>query len=121
MGYKGFGLSLLVEILAGALSGAGCSNSEVYRSRPFYGGNGVFLMAINVGRLTNINAFKRRVENLFRTIQISSRAPGVKEILIPGELEQRTRKHLLLEGIYIEEKTWKDIEGLCRELNVEIP
>jgi uncharacterized oxidoreductase len=121
MGYKGFGLSLLVEILAGALSGAGCSNSAVYRSRPFYGGNGVFLMAINVGRLTDINAFKRRVDDLFRTIQTSSRAPGVKEILIPGELEQRTRKHLLREGIYIEEKTWNDIEELCRELNVAIP
>ena len=37
MGYKGFGLSLLVEILAGVLSGAGCSNSEVYSSRPFMG------------------------------------------------------------------------------------
>jgi uncharacterized oxidoreductase len=121
MGYKGFGLSLLVEVLAGALTGAGCSNSEEYRSRPFYGGNGVFLMAINVGRLTDINAFKSRVDDLFRTIKNSPTAPGVQEILIPGELERRMRKQLLREGIYIEEKTWSDIEGLCRELNVAIP
>jgi uncharacterized oxidoreductase len=121
MGYKGFGLSLLVEVLAGALTGAGCSNSEEYRSRPFYGGNGVFLMAINVGRLTDINAFKGRVDDLFRTIKNSPTAPDFKEILIPGELEGRMRKQLLREGIYIEEKTWSDIEGLCRELNVAIP
>ncbi|MCW4037206.1 MAG: Ldh family oxidoreductase [Candidatus Bathyarchaeota archaeon] len=121
MGYKGFGLSLLVEVLAGALAGAGCSNSEEYRSRPFYGGNGVFLMAINVGRLTDINAFKSRVDDLFRTIRNSPTSPGFDEILIPGELERRTREQLLRDGIYIEEKTWSDIEGLCRELNVAIP
>jgi uncharacterized oxidoreductase len=121
MGYKGFGLSLLVEILAGALTGGGCSNSEEYRSRPFYGGNGVFLMAINFGRLTDINAFKSRVDDLFGTIRNSQTAPGFKEILIPGELERRSREQLLREGIFIEEKTWSDIEGLCKELNVAIP
>ena len=121
MGYKGFGLSLLVDVLAGALTGAGCSNSEEYRSRPFYGGNGVFLMAIDVGRLTNLNAFKSRVDDLFRRIRTSPTVSGVTEILIPGELERRTREQLLHEGIYIEEKTWSEIEGLCRELNVAIP
>ncbi|MCK4583346.1 Ldh family oxidoreductase, partial [Candidatus Bathyarchaeota archaeon] len=63
-GYKGFGLSLLVEILTGALTEGGVSNSEEYRSRPFYGGNGIFMMAIDVGQITELDAFKKRVDDL---------------------------------------------------------
>jgi len=121
VGYKGFGLSLLVEILTGALTEAGCSNSEEYRSRPFYGGNGVFMMAMDVGRLTDIDAFKRRVDDLFRTVKNSPKAPGFEEILIPGEPERRLREKNLREGIYVEESTWNDIRKLGRELKVEVP
>jgi len=121
MGYKGFGLALLVEALAGALTGAGCSNSEEYRSRPFYGGNGVFMMAIDIGRLTDLTDFKRRVDDLFHKIKTSPPAPGYDEILIPGELERRSREKLLREGIYIEDTTWKEIQAVGRELKVEVP
>ncbi len=120
-GYKGFGLSLLVEVLCGALSGAGCSNSEEYRSRPFYGGNGVFMMAIDIGKLTDIGAFKRRVDDLFRSVRSSPVAPGYEEILIPGDPERRTREKRLREGIYIEDKTWGEISALAKELNVKAP
>jgi len=121
VGYKGFGLSLLVEILAGALTEAGCSNSEEYRSRPFYGGNGVFMMAIDVGRLTDIKAFKERVDNLLRTVKNSPRALGFDEILIPGEPERRLREKNLREGVYVEESTWNDVRKLGKELNVDVP
>jgi len=121
VGYKGFGLSLLVEILTGALAEAGCSNSEEYRSRPFYGGNGVFMMAIDVGRLTDLNAFKKRVDNLFRSIKNSPRALGFDEILIPGEPERRLQEKNLREGVYVEESTWNDIRQLGKELEVDVP
>ncbi len=120
-GYKGFGLSLLVEILTGALSEGGVSNSEEYRSRPFYGGNGIFMMAIDVGRLTDLDAFKRRVDDLLRSVRDSPTAPGYDEILIPGEPERRKKEKLLREGIFIEDKTWSEITALAKELNVKIP
>lgn len=120
-GYKGYGLSLLVEVLTGALSGAGCSGSEEYRSRPFYGGNGVFMMAIDVGRLTDLGGFKRRVDELFRRVKGSPLAPGSEEILIPGDPERRMRERRLREGIYVEDKTWGDIRALAEELGVSVP
>jgi len=121
VGYKGFGLSLLVEVLTGALSGAGCSNSEEYRSRPFYGGNGVFMMAINVGKLTDISEFKGRVDDLFGKVRNSPTAPGYDEIMIPGEPERRMREKRLREGIYIEDETWDRIRELGKELKVRVP
>ena len=120
-GYKGYGLSLLVEVLTGALSGAGCSNSEEYRSRPFYGGNGMFMMAIDVGRIADLGGFKRRVDELFRSVKGSPVAPGFEEILIPGDPERRMRERRLREGVFIEDQTWGEIRVLGEELGVEVP
>jgi uncharacterized oxidoreductase len=120
-GYKGFGLSLLVEILTGALTEGGVSNSEEYRSRPFYGGNGIFMMAIDIGQITELEGFKKRVDNLFKTVKSSPTAPGYEEILIPGEPERRKKEERLREGVFIEEDTWNKLTGLAEELNVKIP
>jgi uncharacterized oxidoreductase len=120
-GYKGFGLSLLVEILTGALTEGGVSNSEEYRSRPFYGGNGIFMMAIDVGKITELEMFKKRVDNLLRTVKTSPTAPGYDEILIPGEPERIKKEKRLREGIFIEDNTWSKLTALAKELNVKIP
>lgn len=120
-GYKGFGLSLLVEILTGALTEAGVSNSEEYRSRPFYGGNGIFMMAIDVGKITDLDTFKKHTDNLLNSVKNSATAPGHKEILIPGEPERIMKAQRLKDGIFIEEKTWGDLTKLAQELNVKIP
>ena len=120
-GYKGFGLSLLVEILTGALTEGGVSNSEEYRSRPFYGGNGIFMMAIDVGQITELDKFKKRVDNLLSSVRSSATAPGYDEILIPGEPERRMKEKRLKEGIFVEDKTWGDLTALAKELNVKPP
>jgi len=74
-----------------------------------------------VGRLTDLDAFKRRVDDLLRSVKDSPTAPGYDEILIPGDPERRKKEKFLKEGIFIEDKTWNDITALAKELNVEIP
>jgi uncharacterized oxidoreductase len=120
-GYKGHGLSILVEILTGILTEAGTSNSEEYRSRPFYGGNGIFMMAIDIGKITDINRFKSKVDELLKKIRESPPAPGYDEVLIPGEPERRYKKKRLVDGIFIEDKTWGDIVALAEEYGVPVP
>jgi uncharacterized oxidoreductase len=120
-GYKGFGLSLLVEILTGALTESGVSNSKEYRSRPFYGGNGIFFMAIDISQMTELEQFKKRVDNLLRSVMDSPTAPGYNEILIPGEPERQKKEKRLKDGIFIEDKTWNDLTVLAKDLNVKIP
>jgi len=120
VGYKGYGLSLLVELLTGALNEAGCSTSDEYRSRPFYGGNGVYMMVIKIGSLTNIDDFKKSAGNLFRAVKGSALAKGSQEILIPGEIERRRREKNLREGVYIEESTWNQLQIVAKELGVQL-
>lgn len=121
VGYKGMGLSLLVEVLTGALTAAGCSNSSEYQSRPYYGGNGVFMMAIDIGQVTDIQEFKDRVDDLFYKVRTSPLAPGFNEVMIPGEPERREKAKRLREGIFVEEETWSKIKEVARELGVVIP
>jgi uncharacterized oxidoreductase len=120
-GYKGFGLSLLVEILTGILTEAGTSNSDEYRSRPFYGGNGIFMMAIDIGKITDLDIFKGKVDDLLRKVKESPTAPGFEEILIPGDPERRSKEKRSRDGIYIEDRTWGDIVALAEEMGVPIP
>jgi len=107
--------------LTGALTEGGVSNSEEYRSRPFYGGNGIFMMAIDVAQITELDQFKKRVDNLLSSVKNSATAPGYNEVLIPGEPERRKKAKRLKEGIFIEDKTWGDLTSLATELNVKIP
>ena len=78
------------------------------------------MMAIDVNAFTPIEKFKKRIDKLFDTIKLSKIAPRFKEILIPGELEFRTRERRLMEGIYVPDKTWKKIEETAKKLNVRI-
>ena len=81
----------------------------------------MFMMAIDVGRIADLDAFKWRVDELFRSVKGSQVAPGSEEILIPGDPERRMRERRLREGLFIEDQTWGEIRALGEELGVEIP
>ena len=103
-GYKGYGLSVMVELLAGVLTGAGCSMDE-----DSVGYNGVLTMAIDIGAFTPIEEFKARTDKLVRRVKTVPLAPGFEEILLPGEKETREKEKRLREGIPIDEVTWKKV------------
>ena len=112
-GHKGFGLSLIVDILSGALSGAGCSASGERDSQ------GVFMLVINISSFIPLGEFTERVAQLIETIKSSPKAEGVKEIFIPGEPELREKERRIKEGIFIEDTTWKEILGIAKEAGLE--
>lgn len=111
-GYKGFGLSIVVDLLSGALTGAGCSSTELKR------GNGLLMAAIKIESFTAIESFRKRVDMLIRSLKQTPLAPGFNEIIMPGELEFREYEQRLIEGIEIDELTWRNLESLAKELHV---
>lgn len=103
--HKGFGLSVIVDILAGALTGAGCSRSEDARV-----GNGLFVLVINVASFKGFPSFSAEIERFIDYLKSAERAAGVDTIRMPGERgweEQRKR-----EGIPIDAETWEQIQSL---------
>jgi uncharacterized oxidoreductase len=115
-GHKGFGLSLIVDILGGALSGDGCSSGEEMGNR-----NGVFALAIDPQMFATRGVFLRHVNEFVERLKACDTMPGVDEILMPGERSQRVREQRLKNGIPIEPSVWQEITGIMDELGLTHP
>ena len=111
-GYKASGLSLCIELVGGLLSGAGCSEELK--------GNGVVMMAIDIGKFTSLRDFKEKAERLITIVKNGRKASGVKEILVAGEPEYRKMEERLGSGIEVPDATWAAIRQTAEELNVNI-
>ncbi len=115
-GIKGYGLALVVEILAGILSGAGFS-----RPAPGHDTQGVFLLALDPGRFLDRDRFIADVEALLGYVGSAERLPGTDEILVPGELSFRTAERRRVEGVPLDDATRVELDALCAELGVPVP
>ena len=115
VGHKGYGLGFILDILAGALSGAGCSRADAPRF-----GNAVFINVINIENFISIEEFKNHVDGLIEYVKSSPKMPGVDEILFPGEIEASERKKRLESGIFIEDETWNQIVKTAEDLGADM-
>ncbi len=111
-GYKGTGLSLVAEALAGILSGAG---TVVAGER---GTNGVYLAAIDIQQFLPIDAFTERFDELVGHVKSSTLAPGVNEIIVAGEPERRVMDVRLRDGIEVDDETWRQIANAAASVGV---
>jgi hydroxycarboxylate dehydrogenase B len=115
-GHKGFALGLVTDILAGALSGAGCSRKDANRV-----GNSFLVFVIDVDRLRGEDPFSADVEQLIEYVKSSALAPGSTEILIPGEPEAMEKERRQRNGIPVDEETWRQITEVGTKYGVTVP
>jgi uncharacterized oxidoreductase len=113
--HKGYGLSVIVDILSGALSRAGCSRPDATRI-----GNGVFILVLNPAAFTPLDLFKKQVDDFVAYLKSSPTAPGFTEILVPGEVEIREEKRRRAEGIFVEDETWRQITEVAQAHGVTV-
>ena len=105
--HKGFGLSIIVDILAGALTGAGCSQSEDARV-----GNGLFVFVINVASFRGFPGFSAEIERFIGYLKSAKRTAGFDTIRVPGERGWQAQRKREQEGIPIDTETWTQIQAL---------
>lgn len=115
-GYKGYGLAMMIDAIAGGLSWAGCSAAQ-----PTRGGSGYFALAIKIDSFTDPNDFKREVRSLVDWVKSSPTMPGHSKIYVPGEIEEETRRHRSQDGIPIEDTTWEQIIATADDLGIAGP
>ena len=115
-GHKGFGLALFSDILAGALSGAGCSRPTVTLIA-----NAFFGVIINIPMFRDRQSFDSDVDEHTDYMKSCPLAPGFEEILIPGEPEQRLRSEREKHGIPIDEGSWAEITAAAKKYKVQLP
>ncbi len=115
--YKGFGLGLMVEIFAGALSGGVCIREVPLNQN----GNCVFLQLLDPEHLGGGAHFAREVEGLCQFIRQCPRIAGVDEILLPGDPERRTLQARSATGIPLDDGNWTQLTRLAEKLSVAVP
>ncbi len=114
-GHKGFGLSLLVDVMAGALSGAGCSTGAETELE----GNGVFIQIVDPIMFGPLRQFEDQVEALVAMLKGSKKAPDSAEISIPGERAAKERRIREKEGIPVDLPTWRQLVDIMDELGIK--
>ena len=112
-GHKGYGLSFMVEMFSGLLTGLGFGIDPQARHN-----DGVFISVYKVENFRDLADFKREMKEFAEFVKTSPPATGFSEVLYPGELEARTEATRRKDGIFVEEETWEQITELMRELNV---
>jgi LDH2 family malate/lactate/ureidoglycolate dehydrogenase len=92
-GYKGYGLAMIIGLLAGTLGGAAMGRDVIdfNHDHDSVTNTGQAIAAINIAAFGDIAVFKRSVDALIRDFRNSERIPGVDRIWVPGERSHETR------------------------------
>ena len=114
-GHKGYGLALICEILAGALTGGGTNQPKTPNDRGIV--NGMFGLVLDPARMGDLPAFAQEVSAICAHVQASA----FGHVLLPGEPERRARHRRSADGIPLDEVTWGDLVVTAGRLGVSTP
>jgi uncharacterized oxidoreductase len=115
--YKGFGIGLLLEILAGGLSGAPCSRPDL----PNRVANAVLFIVLDIDQFAGAQHFLGEVKTLAEFVRACPRADGVSEILLPGDPERREKARRRKEGIPLDDGTWRQLVEVAASRKIAVP
>jgi L-2-hydroxycarboxylate dehydrogenase (NAD+) len=119
-GYKGYGLAMIIGLLAGTLGGAAMGKDVIdfNHDDDSVTNTGQAVAAINVAAFGEVAAFKASVDALVRDISGSTRMPGVDRILVPGERSHETRLVRRRDGIPIAPALADGLNRVADELGI---
>ena len=119
-GYKGYGLSLIVGILAGTLNGAAMGRQVIDFNKDFSTttNTGQAIAIIDPSAFGDITEFKQNVDTLVRELRGSERMPGVDRIWLPGEQSHEKRLSNEAHGIVLAPSLMKQLNDLATQLNI---
>jgi hydroxycarboxylate dehydrogenase B len=112
-GHKGYGLAMIAEMLAGALTGSSCSNPSATRVV-----NGMLTIILSPRFFISEDEFYQEAQRFIDYVKSSEKVSPDGEILMPGELEEKTRQNRIRDGIEVDDTTWNQILATCRALQL---
>jgi uncharacterized oxidoreductase len=115
-GHKGYGLGIITEMFAGALTGGGASNPANAKRL----GNGMLSIYMDPAFFQEESAFAAEVRRFVEWVKSSKKSDPDGQILMPGEIEERTKTSRLRDGIELDDKTWKALADTARSLEVPL-
>ena len=118
-GYKGYGLSLVTDVLTGVLGGGGYGTIP-YRD-PAQQEVAHQFIAYDIDWFLDRTTFYAHLHDFMRMVKASRPRPGVQEILLPGELEWRRQQEKLRSGVPLDPEVYADLQQLASDVGVAWP
>jgi L-2-hydroxycarboxylate dehydrogenase (NAD+) len=120
-GHKGYGLALMVGLLAGTLGGAAMGREVVDFNADHVSvtNTGQSILVIDLSAFGDPAQFKQAVDTLVRDIRGSERLPNVDRIWLPGEQSHEKRQRHAREGIPLMPALLDELDTLAAELGIE--
>lgn len=121
-GPKGYGIAVVMETLAGVLSGSdtGIHLGSIYNDLEHPQDCGNFFMAIDLNAFGDAEAFKERMDQYILDMKNGKKAQNTKELFMPGEIELKKEAQSLEKGIEIEDDTFAPLIELAQKYHVEL-
>jgi len=119
-GYKGYGLNVVIGMLAGVLNGAAFGRNVVDFNKDVAAKNnsGHMIMAMRVDNFQPVETFKQEMDRVIREIRESQRMENVDRIWLPGEMEHNRIHERLKKGIPLPPIVVANLRKLAEELNL---
>lgn len=114
-GHKGYGLSLVIELLTAGLSLGNYSKDT-------YDGKGKichFFAAVDLGIFGDRNQIKNKMKEIINAIVSSNKASGHEKIFYHGEKERMKRENSLKNGIVLDNETRFLLDELAEKFNLD--
>lgn len=118
--HKGYGLALIVGLLAGTLGGAAMGRDVIDFNADHVSvtNTGQAILVIDLAAFGDPEHFKHEVDRLVRDIRNSERLPGVERIWLPGEQSHEKRERYLTQGIPVAPTLIAELNVLAAELGI---
>ena len=123
-GHKGYGISLLIETLAGILSGAAFTwrvGNWMWDDGTQPTHHGAAFIAIDTDAIMPATEFARRMEVLVDEIHQAPRADGAERLYVPGEMEWERYERAMKDGIMLPPDVAEKLFGVATEFRIELP
>lgn len=120
-GHKGYGLALVVGLLAGTLQGAAMGKELVDFNHDDVTptNTGQAILVIDLKAFGDPEIFKHSVDVLVRDIRGAERLPGVERIWLPGEQSHQRRADYAASGIPVSAVLVRELNELAQGLGTD--
>lgn len=119
--YKGYGITLMIELLTGVLTGSGFGTQNSGVSEDGKRLNGHLFISLDIEKFMELSEYKERVDELVNMIKSLPKIDEKKEILLPGELEWKNRLSTKEGEVKISQEIYNVMNDFAKEYSLPTP
>ena len=114
--HKGYGLSFICEVLAGALiNGGTCVPRNQVQNTAI---NNMLSIILDPNALGDSAVFRKELDEITAYVKSARPAEGVDEVMVPGDPERAAKAKRQESGISVDDETWRQVLGAANSVGV---